>query len=205
MLFANLIASVLLVVLALPIVRLLLERGEFSPGSTERAAFALVCLAPGLVSFSTVNILARAFYALNDTKTPMKISIFCLCLNLPLSIVLVWQLRQGGLGIANTITSMINLTLLVYALRRKLKTLEMERLQKTFPPLALATALAGIIAWVGWQWWEHSLGHGTLALKIGAVFVPATVAGLCYWLTALAANIPAAKEITELVLKKARH
>ena len=205
MLFANLIASVLLVVLALPIVRLLLERGEFTAGSTGRAAFALVCLAPGLVSFSTVNILARAFYALNDTKTPMKISIFCLCLNLPLSIVLVWQLRQGGLGIANTITSMINLTLLVYALRRKLKTLEMERLRKTFPALAFATALAGIIAWLGWQWWEHALGHGTLALKIGAVFVPATVAGLCYWLTALAAKIPAAKEITELVLKKARH
>jgi putative peptidoglycan lipid II flippase len=205
MLFANLIASVLLVVLALPIVRLLLERGEFTPGSTERAAFALECLAPGLVSFSTVNILARAFYALNDTKTPMKISIFCLCLNLPLSVVLVWQLRQGGLGIANTITSIINLTLLVYALRRKLKTLELESLKKTFPMLALATALAGIIAWLGWQWWERSLGHGTLALKIGAVFVPATVAGLCYWLTALAAKVPAAKEITELVLRRARH
>jgi hypothetical protein len=37
------------------------------------------------------------------------------------------------------------------------------------------------------------------------VFVPATVAGLCYWLTALAAKVPAAKEITELVLRRARH
>lgn len=204
MLFANLIASVLLVVLALPIVRLLFERGEFTVGSTERAAFALMCLAPGLVAFSTVNILARAFYALNDTKTPMKISIFCLCLNLPLSVVLVWQLRQGGLGIANTLTSMLNMTLLVYALRRKLKTLELAPLKKNFPALALATLLAGIIAWLSWQGWERSLGHTTLALKFGAVFVPATVAGLCYWLVAFVTKVPAAREITGLVAQKFR-
>src|SRR5487761_2364058 len=82
LLFANLIAAILLVVLAEPIVRLLFERGAFTAASTERAALALVCLAPGLVAFSTVNILARAFFALGDTKTPMKISLACLALNL---------------------------------------------------------------------------------------------------------------------------
>ena len=73
--FANLIASVLLVVLAEPIVRLLFERGEIRRASTGRATLALICLAPGLVAFSMVNILARAFFALGDTKTPMKISL----------------------------------------------------------------------------------------------------------------------------------
>jgi putative peptidoglycan lipid II flippase len=63
LLFANLIAAVLLVVLAEPIVRLLFENGgKFTAASTMRAAFALECLAPGLVAFSTVNVLARAFY-----------------------------------------------------------------------------------------------------------------------------------------------
>ena len=85
LIFLNLIASVLLVVLAEPIVRLLFEHGRFTAASTARAAFALMCLAPGLVAFSTVNILARAFYALGDTKTPMKISIVCLALNLILA------------------------------------------------------------------------------------------------------------------------
>ena len=78
--FLNLIAAVLLIVLAEPIVRLLFERGAFTAASTDRATFALVCLAPGLVAFSTVNILARAFYAVGDTQTPMKISVACLCL-----------------------------------------------------------------------------------------------------------------------------
>src|SRR5208283_4655675 len=91
--FFNLIAAILLVVLAEPIVRLLFERGLFNAASTQRATLALMCLAPGLVAFSAVNILARAFYALGDTKTPMQISLVSLALNLVLATALVVPLR----------------------------------------------------------------------------------------------------------------
>jgi putative peptidoglycan lipid II flippase len=74
----NMLASALLTFLAVPIVRLLFERGQFTPLSTQRVAFALMFLAPGLIAFSAINILARAFFATGDTKTPMKISVFCL-------------------------------------------------------------------------------------------------------------------------------
>jgi putative peptidoglycan lipid II flippase len=180
----------------------LFERGQFSAASTDRATLALMCLAPGLVAFSTVNILARAFYALGDTKTPMQISLASLALNLILAAALVVPLRQGGLGIANTLTSIFNVWLLLHVLRKKMGKLEMESLQKTLLPLALAGILAGLIAWEGWQLWEHSLGHATLALKIGAVFVPAGIAGGIYWLAAVACKIPAAKEMTEFALAK---
>ena len=202
MTFLNLIAAVLLITLAEPIVRLLFERGAFTAASTDRSTFALVCLAPGLVAFSTVNILARAFYAVGDTHTPMKISITCLLLNLILAVALVVPLQQGGLGIANTVTSICNAGLLIYLLRKKLGPLEMESLRATFLPLAIAGILAGLLAWFGWRFWEDSLGHKTIALKIGAVFVPAAVAGLVYWLIALACKIPAAKEMAEFALAK---
>src|SRR5579862_2023452 len=200
--FLNLIAAILLVVLAEPIVRLIFQHGKFTDASTTRAAFALMCLAPGLVAFSTVNILARAFYALGDTQTPMKISIACLAVNLVLATALVVPLRQGGLGLANTATSVCNVCLLVYWLRRKLTTLEMEPLRATLLPLAVAGTLAGLLAWFGWQFWENSLGHNTVALQIGEVFVPAGMAGLVYWLTALAFKIPAAREMVEFALVK---
>jgi putative peptidoglycan lipid II flippase len=202
MLFANLIASILLLILATPIVRLLFEGGHFGPDSTEHTAYALMCLAPGLVAFSTVNILARAFYALGDTKTPMQVSIACLLVNLVLSLILVGPLRQGGLGIANTITSVFNVTLLTFALRKKLKTLEMESLSATFAPLALAGALAGVTAWGGWHLWESHLGHHNVALKIGAVFAPAIAAGVVYWIVGVIAKIPAAHEILDFVFAK---
>jgi len=200
--FLNLIAAILLVALAEPIVRLIFEHGKFTAASTDRASLALMCLAPGLVAFSTVNILARAFYALGDTQTPMKISIACLAVNLVLAAALVVPLRQGGLGLANTATSLCNVCLLVYWLRRKLITLEMEPLRATLLPLTAGGTLAGLIAWFGWHVWEHSLGHETVALQIGEVFVPAGIAGLVYWLTALAFKIPAAREMAEFALVK---
>jgi putative peptidoglycan lipid II flippase len=202
LIFLNLIAAILLVVLAEPIVRLLFERGAFTAASTGRAALALMCLAPGLVAFSTVNVLARAFFALGDTKTPMKISIVCLTLNFILAAMLVVPLRQGGLGLANTATSVCNVWLLLYALRRKLGKLEMEPLRQSSLLLMWAGLLAGITAFMGWKFWEITLGHETVVLKIGAVFVPAGIAGLVYSLIALAFKISAAKEMMEFALAR---
>jgi len=197
--FANLIAAILLVVLAEPIIRLLFERGQFTGESTQRATLALMCLAPGLVAFSTVNVLVRAFYAMGDTRTPMKISIACLLLNLGLVAALVIPLHQGGLGIANTLSSCLNLGLLAFALRRKLGRLDWEPLRQTFLPLLAAGAVAALLAWLGWRGWEDRLGHATLLRKIGAVFAPALLAGAVYLGIALACRIPAAKEIWVMV------
>jgi putative peptidoglycan lipid II flippase len=202
LLFLNWLAAILLVVLAEPIVRLIFEHGQFTVASTERATLALMCLAPGLVAFSTVNILARAFFALGDTQTPMKISIVCLVFNFLLAAALVVPLRQGGLGLANTATSICNVWLLTFALRKKLGTLDMEPLRKSLLILAWAGLLAGAIALLGWKFWESQIGHATVARKIGAVFVPAGIAGGIYWLIALAWKIPAAKEMTEFALAK---
>src|SRR5207302_3586731 len=129
LIFVNLIASVLLVVLAEPIIRLLFEHGKFNAGSTQRASFALACLAPGLIAFSMVNILARAFYALGDTQTPMKISISCLAINLVLAFFLIGRYEAGGLGVANTLSAILNVGLLLYALRRQLAKLELADLR----------------------------------------------------------------------------
>jgi putative peptidoglycan lipid II flippase len=200
--FLNVIASVLLVVLAEPIVRLLFEGGTFDAAATHKTSIALMCLAPGLVAFSTVNILARAFFALGDTKTPMKISIACLALNLLLAAALVVRLRQGGLGIANTLTSACNVGLLLFALKKKLGGLEMESLWKTLLPLTFAGIIAGAIAWFGWQFFENEFGHETIALKIGAVFIPAILAGLIYGMLALAFKIPAAKELLDFAFAR---
>jgi putative peptidoglycan lipid II flippase len=200
LIFLNLIASVLLVTLAVPIVRLLFEYGKFDADATQKASFALICLAPGLVAFSAANILVRAFYALGDTMTPMKISIACLTLNLVLAGVLVGPLQQGGLGVANTLTSVCNVCLLLFALKKKLGNLGMASLRKTSLLLGGMTLVAGAISFGCWWLWESNLGHATVALRMGAVFVPAFLAGCLYWLAALAFKIPEASEILEFAL-----
>jgi putative peptidoglycan lipid II flippase len=200
----NLLMAVLLVVLAEPIIRLLFERGKFGPDSTLRATLALECLGASLVAYSLVNVLARAFYALGDTKTPMKISMVCLALNLVLALFLVWPFRQGGLGLANTVSSACNLAFLLYALRRKLGKLEMDELRPTLLPQVFAAVLAGGIAWWASHAWNLKVGHETLPQKLGAVFVPGALASLAYWGVALWAKIPAAHEITALLFRPFR-
>jgi putative peptidoglycan lipid II flippase len=180
LLFVNLLATVLLFVLAEPMIRLLFERGQFDEVSTANSALALRCLAPGLVAFSVVNILARAFYALSDTQTPMRISVFCLALNVVLAAALVGPFKQAGLGAANSASALLNMLLLLYALRKKLKTLELTALINPLAVLAGAAILAGVVAWVLAGYWTARLGHGSFLLKLGEVFVPMAAAALVY-------------------------
>ncbi|MBI5384824.1 MAG: murein biosynthesis integral membrane protein MurJ [Verrucomicrobia bacterium] len=202
--FVNLLASVLLVVLAEPIMRLLFERGRFDAVATVRSSQALMCLAPGLVMFSTVNLLVRGFYALGDMKTPMKISIVCLTLNVVLSASLLWEFKERGLGLANTLTVCVNVTLLVFAFRRKMPKLDFGELRRQMPVLLSAAAAAGLMAWGLARLWEARLGHTNLALKLGAVFVPALPACAAYYALAWWCKIPSARDVMELALGKLR-
>ncbi len=167
LLFVNLLASALLLVLAEPIIRLLFERGRFDAYSTSQAAYALVCLAPSLVAYSVVNVVARAFYALGDTKTPMRVSIFCLGFNVVLVFALVWRFKQGGMGIANTLSATINVGLLLYALRRKLARLGMASLLGELLSMLGAALAAGLTAWLVWRGLEPDAGSCESALETG--------------------------------------
>jgi putative peptidoglycan lipid II flippase len=202
--FANLIAAAIALALAEPIVRLLFERGEFNASATHRVAWALGCLAPGLLMFSMNNILARAFYALSDIKTPMKISLLCLALNLGFSIWLVHPYREAGLAVANTMSGTFNMLLLTYALRRKLSRLGLTAVRNNLLVLAPAAAFAGACAAALAWYWEKKLGHATLTLRLGQVFVPGALAGAIYWVLALWARIPAATEMLQLLGRRIR-
>jgi putative peptidoglycan lipid II flippase len=199
--FTNLLAAAMALALSEPIVRLIFERGKFGPDATHRVAIALACLAPGLLMFSMNNILARAFFALNDIKTPMKISIVCLGLNLVFALWLVQPYREAGLAVANTLSATFNTMLLLYALRRKLSRMGLRQVVKALLvllPSALAAGLAAAaLAWL----WDKQLGHQSFLAKLGAVFIPASAGILLYGVLSILGGVTAAKEIITLFLR----
>lgn len=199
LIFINLLASVLLFTLAEPIIRLLLQGGKFDEASTKRAALALTCLAPGLVAYSVVNILARAFYALSDTKTPMKISVLCLVLNAVFTLALIWQFQQVGLGIANSASAIINMSLLFMALRKKLGKLELAQLRRNLPSLLGAAVAAGAAAWWAARLWANQFGHANLSTRVGEVFLPMTAASLVYFGLAWWLKVPFLDDIKNMI------
>ena len=193
--FVNLLAGAIAFALATPIVRLIFEHGKFGPEATTRVAGVLMALAPGLFFFSAVNILARAFYALNDIRTPMKISIFCVVINLMFALALVERFREVGLGTANSISAIFNASLLLFALRKKLSRLEMADLRGHLAKLLGCAVVSGATAWFAYKWFDGNFGHATFHMKVGAVFVPMAIGcGVCFGL-AMAMRVPYVHEI----------
>jgi putative peptidoglycan lipid II flippase len=200
--FSNLLASILLVILAKPMIRLLFQHRTFDHFATERSAYALACLGPGLLAFSMVNITARAFYALGDTQTPMKISAFCLVLNVVFALWTVPSLRQGGMGIANTMSAAMNVYLLIYGLKKKLTKLDFADLRPLLLQMVSAGVLGGIVAYATSYAWEHYIGGANLFERIGAVFVPIGAATVCYIGALLWMRVPQAHDILDLIRAK---
>jgi putative peptidoglycan lipid II flippase len=200
--FLNLLATGLLLVLAEPVVRLLFEHGKFNADSTARATFALQCLIPGLVAFSFNNILGRAFYALGDTTTPMRIGVFCLLVNVMLVWLLVQPFAQGGLGMANTISALVNAGLLSYAWRRKMPKFDFAELYGPAARMAgLAVAATGL-AWLAHRAWEVQVGHQGFGRQVGAVFLPALLASAAYLGLSVALHVPQASELLATVNRR---
>ena len=138
----------------------------------------------------------------------MKISVFCLVLNLVLAVWLVRHFEEAhlggevGLAAANTISASCNVVLLLYALRRKLGLLGLRALRTPLLTLLGGAVLAGATAAaLSWTWTRY-LGHATLPLKLGEVFVPMTVGGLVYGVMAVTCKIPVAGEMAALITKK---
>ena len=197
--YANLPASVLMFVLAEPIVRLLFEGSAFDAPATFRCQYALKCLLPGLVAFSLVNVCARAFFALGDVKTPMRISVFCLGTNLVLAFQLIPLFEQGGMGMANTASSFLNLSLLIYALRKKFSQLTFTDMYRPLNSMVAACALAGLVTWGCHALLDGWLGHNGVMNRLLVVFVPLTLGGGVYGVTTYWLKVKAAEDIVALL------
>lgn len=200
--YANLPATVMLFVLAEPIVRLLFEWSSFDAAATYRCQFALRCLVPGLVAFSLVNVCARAFFALGDVKTPMHISVFCMATNVILAFQLIPSFEQGGMGIANSLTSCLNLGLLIYALRRKFPKFSFADKVGAMNAVIAASVLAGLVAWGLYLWLDGLMGREGIVARLVVVFVPLLVSGTIYFGTTLWLKVKPATEVMGLLKSK---
>ena len=134
----------------------------------------------------------------------MKVSVFCLGANLLLSVLFIGELRQAGLGLANSLTSALNVWLLLRALRKKLGELELAAVKRSMKSVLGAMIVGAIVAFGVHLLWDAQLGHGTLALRLGEVFVPAGFAALMYGAVLWADKLPAALEVAALIGQKLR-
>lgn len=157
--------------LSTPIVRMLFERGEFDTYSTAITSTALLFFAPGLLSYGGVRIMVTAFYALQDTVTPVKVAGTCLLVNAVLNFVLMGPLKIGGIALASSVATTLNFLTLFFVLDKKLGGLK-KGLKKYLMKLSFAGMIMGVFVYFSWQLipisneWVKLMLVGALGLSV---------------------------------------
>ena len=103
------------------IISFLFFRGAFEYKDVQATSSALIALCCGLPAFIMIKILVIPFFANEDTKTPIKISLFCMSINLILNLILIREFLHVGLAISTSVSAWINFILLFYILNKNLK------------------------------------------------------------------------------------
>jgi putative peptidoglycan lipid II flippase len=128
-----------MLVLSEPLVRVVFQRGAFAPEATHAVALALVGFAVGSVPYAAYYIVTRTFYALHDTRTPVRIGLYMIALNAILDLVLMQWLGHTGIALATSLVAIANVGWLLGVLRRRIGGVEGRAVAAT----ALRTAIAG--------------------------------------------------------------
>ena len=150
-------ASVGLILLRKPIIALLYQRGNFDTHSTQLVAWALLWYAAGLVGHSVMEILARAFYALHDTKTPVIVGVIAMSLNVVFSFAFAALFRNigwmphGGLALANSTATALEMIALLVLMRKRLKGIHAPKITKGLIQAGIAATAMGLALcfWMG--------------------------------------------------------
>jgi len=178
-------ATVGLVVLAIPIVRLIFEQGRFGPEDTVEVAGALRCYAVGLISFAAVKIVTDGFYAIQDVRAPLVVSLLSMGANAVLNWLFVVELGldHRGLALATSGTMTVSLVLLWVLFRRRsrLGRLDGRRTVATLAKTAAASLVMGGLSYATFVGLDGAFGHDAIWARLLQVGLAIGVALLAYF------------------------
>jgi putative peptidoglycan lipid II flippase len=190
--FLTLPATAGLVVLAEPIVRLLYERGEFSARSTEGTAAALVFYALGLSAYTSVKVLAPAFYAIGAPRVPLAASALAVGTNLLVNVLLHERFGFRAVALGTALGSIVNALVLAGAFERRLGGLRMPGWGARLARLGLAAGLTAAGAHVTARALMGAVGTDGLPAQLLTGLVPVLAGIVTYALVSLALRLPEA-------------
>jgi putative peptidoglycan lipid II flippase len=181
-LFLAMPATLGLIFLGRPIIALLFEGGEFTTESTALVTWALIWYGVGLIGHSVVEVITRAFFALKDTRTPVMIGAGAMILNVIFSLLFsrlfssMGFLPHGGLALANSAATTIEMLGLVILLRRRIGGIDLPTMLNSSWRAAVASGVMG----VGLAVWLNVIGNApNLVIGLGGAGLGAVIYFVC--------------------------
>lgn len=186
-----------LIVLGDPIVSLIYERGAFDARATNMTSWALTAYSVGLAAYAAIKVIAPAFFALDDAKTPMYISVASILVHVPtsfgmmqlLSTVGVSPERPNGYGhvgvaLATSVVATVNLLVLTYFMRRKIERLNGREILSSLIRIIIASAAMSAVGYVIYRYVVYVFPAKTLWVQIFDAFVPIAAAAIVFLIVA---------------------
>lgn len=153
-------SAVGLAVLGESMIALVYQHGAFTAAETHQTALALSCYAVGLTGYAAVKILAPAFYALNDARTPMTVSFASVAINFAVAFTMVRYLRLGhsGLALSTSAVALFNFAVLLFLIRRRVGGIEGNALFRSFLKISAASLVLAGVAGASSYWIRELAG-----------------------------------------------
>lgn len=195
-------AAVGYLVLGEPIVRLLLEHGNTTARSTDLVVDVLRFFVIGLVPFSLFQLFLRAFYALQDTKTPFLINCLAVAFNVAIDFPLFSAFGVRGLAAGHAASYLVGALLQGAVLARRLGGIDGSRILRSGGRIALAAGLMGgcVLALYGVvDTWSEG---GAISGQIAAVLLPVTVGALVYLGLTVALKVEETSMIRDVIRQR---
>ncbi len=179
-LFLAVPSAVGMMVLRYPIVRLLLERGQFTAQATGLVSDALLWFGPGIVGLAAVYIVARAFYARHDTVTPVWVGVISISVCVAAALLLMQSMQVAGLALATSVSAIANAALLMWILRKRVGGLDGTRMLRSALKLVVPTAGLGVVCWTMMTLSESYLGTAGLIPRLINLLLPTSLGTLVF-------------------------
>ncbi len=178
--FISIPIALFLLVFRYPVISLIYGGDKFGDKAISETAWAMLFYSMGIPAFAALKIILSAFYSRKDMKTPVKIALICVVVNFVLNIILMCPMRQGGIALATTISSVINCSILIIILNKKFKAGLKGKLEVTisfFKTLCVSLVAVGVaslfFAYIKNASFIHYIDwHGIISLFIsGIIFI----------------------------------
>lgn len=144
LIFITVPSAVGLIVLKDSLIRLIYEHGIFSRVATNMTASALLYYSIGLFAYACVRLITMSFYALKDTKTPVRIGVYIVFINIALDLILVRYLAHSGLALATSVAAILNMIILLKVLQYKIGDIELKSQTSFLIKIIISSVFLGI-------------------------------------------------------------
>lgn len=181
-----------LALLGRPIISLIYERGRFTAFDTEQTAAALAFYALGLAGYAAIKVLAPAFYALNDARTPMMISLISIATNYTFNHLFVREFGFGhrGLALSTSLVALFNFLALFLLLRKKIERMEGRRILTSLVKIGVATAIMSLVCWISWRGALDVVASRGLVSQLLLALIPIALGGSTFLLACWRLKVP---------------